>query len=59
MQTSRLERSIATVRKAPTTPAPEWEGLFVEPVYADGQPYGAFTTEDRDAPADDFESTAA
>ncbi|MGW5690301.1 hypothetical protein ACWEWX_04825 [Streptomyces asiaticus] len=59
MQTSRLARPTTTVRRAPAAPAPQWEGIFVEPVYGDGQPYDTGVLEDDDAPAADADVTAA
>jgi hypothetical protein len=48
-------RPLSTVRTAPVAPSPKWEGLFVEPVYADGQPYDQDTPRSEgdadDAPA--------
>ncbi|MFH8813088.1 hypothetical protein ACH4GZ_38815 [Streptomyces hygroscopicus] len=41
MQTSRPARSVTTLRLGPAAPAPSWEGLFLEPIYADGLPYEA------------------
>ena len=44
---------IATVRTFPAAPSPNWEGLFVEPVYADGQPY------DQDVPGTEDDADEA
>ncbi|CAM5493091.1 MULTISPECIES: hypothetical protein [Streptomyces] len=36
MQTSR---PVTTLRPRPAAPEPQWRGLFLEPIYADGLPY--------------------
>ncbi|MFJ1993034.1 hypothetical protein [Streptomyces asiaticus] len=36
MQTSR---PVTTLRTHPAAPQPQWRGLFLEPIYADGLPY--------------------
>lgn len=36
MQTSR---PITTLRPRPAAPEPQWQHLFLEPIYADGLPY--------------------
>ena len=44
---------IKTVPTAPSAPSPQWQGIFVEPMYADGQPYQELDTEVDDAPTID------
>lgn len=59
MQTTPLGRPTATVRTAPPAAAPQWEDLFVEPVYADGQPYDGSDTEEDEGPATNPGTVAA
>ncbi|GHJ34259.1 hypothetical protein TPA0910_86920 [Streptomyces hygroscopicus subsp. sporocinereus] len=56
MQTSRPARSVTSIRPRPTAPAPRWEGLFLEPAYADGLPYE--TTVGAPDAEDDLETAA-
>ena len=41
MHAARTARPVTTLRTKPLSPDPQWEGLFVEPQYPDGQPYNA------------------
>ncbi|MFD8384277.1 hypothetical protein ACFV2X_38145 [Streptomyces sp. NPDC059679] len=50
MQASPFHRPVETVRQVPAAPAPEWENLFVQPVYAHGEIYDDGNAEgERDA----------
>ncbi|MFJ2202450.1 hypothetical protein [Streptomyces violaceusniger] len=36
-------RPVTTLRPRPAAPEPQWRGLFLEPIYADGLPYETAT----------------